>query len=170
MAHEMLENFNRARRDAFFKKSGSAGTSTSDDKAWKLEERRFFPMPGTFVITHYADDVEYRVDGMIEKNVDKCHEYLKTLAVASSSNTGCAPMREPLCLLLLTMLFQQPILVLFQVLRDRLHFELLFTTHHAHNFALRTTHCLWSAEGGACGLRRNFARARGQQFQAIAAF
>ena len=34
-------------------------------------ERRHFPMPGTFVITHYADDVEYQAEGMIEKNIDR---------------------------------------------------------------------------------------------------
>ena len=51
-----------------------------DERRWKTDERRLFPSPTSFVITHYADDVEYDVMGMIEKNVDKGHEYLKTLA------------------------------------------------------------------------------------------
>jgi myosin heavy subunit len=66
-----------------------------------VEERRYFPMPATFVITHYADDVEYRADGMIEKNVDKCHDFLRTLCVEGGGGGGSAMMRDPLCLLLL---------------------------------------------------------------------
>jgi hypothetical protein len=112
MAFEMLENFRAARREEFGRQSREAA-APADDKAWKAEERRYFPMPGTFIITHYADDVEYRADGMIEKNVDKCHLYLRTLAGApvgggagGGGGTGGEAaarhaLREPLCLLLL---------------------------------------------------------------------
>lgn len=102
MGQAMLENVKVARRDLFLKQNGS-GSGAADDKLWKSEERRYFPMPGTFVITHYADDVEYRADGMIEKNVDKCHDFLRTLAVAADATVdgGGALLREPLCLLLL---------------------------------------------------------------------
>ena len=100
MGGEMLDNVRVARKAEFLRLHGE------DDKLWKVEERRYFPMPGTFVITHYADDVEYRADGMIEKNVDKCHDFLRTLVVSSDGNAGGSKaggplLREPLCLLLM---------------------------------------------------------------------
>jgi hypothetical protein len=50
MAFEMLENFRAARREEFGRQSREAA-APADDKAWKAEERRYFPMPGTLIIT-----------------------------------------------------------------------------------------------------------------------
>jgi tRNA A37 threonylcarbamoyladenosine biosynthesis protein TsaE len=100
MSRELVLNLRVARRDQFLGQHPKA-LQADQDKLWKHEERRFFPMPGTFVITHYADDVEYRADGMIEKNVDKCHDFLRTLVVSSDGQGGASLLREPLCLLLM---------------------------------------------------------------------
>ena len=105
MSRELVHNLRVARRDEFLGQLPMGllpkASQADRDKLWKPEERRFFPMPGTFVITHYADDVEYRADGMIEKNVDKCHDFLRTLVVSSDGQGGASLLREPLCLLLM---------------------------------------------------------------------
>ena len=104
LAREMLENVRVARRDAFVRAEGGEGKDADKlDRLWQAQERRHFPMPGTFVITHYADDVEYQAEGMIEKNIDKCHVFLRSLARAGGAGPGGGQggVREPLCLLLL---------------------------------------------------------------------
>ena len=79
----------RVGQEPAFQLPGGRGV---DEKAWKVEDRRYFPGPGRFVITHYADDVEYHVDAIVDKNLDKGHDFLRTLAEVPPS---CAARPSP---------------------------------------------------------------------------
>eukprot|EP00960_Hanusia_phi_P045162 757066-Hanusia_phi.AAC.1 len=75
MGKEFIDVLRRTRKeDEKYKKDGRL-----DERLWQADERRFFPSSNSFVITHYADDVEYCIDHMIEKNIDKGHAFLRML-------------------------------------------------------------------------------------------